>query len=499
MLVDLISGVIETLHPLSLAISIAVLLLAFVYFGYKDVPPGPIGLPYFGYLPFLRNTDCHLKLDSLKKKHGDIFSFSCTGRLYIHLGSFRTFREAFISKSENFTNRVSGYSLTRQLSSGGVAYMTGEPWKAVRIFLLKVLKERGANSIKTTIAGPLYDSIKSTVNELKAKMGEPVNLIELLTQKCATIMRLTLFSENGITEQEIKKINELVMAEIMIRRPLNLLMCGSFAKYFIFPFLPHYSEAMKSNKEMVKLIYDIINDHKATYDIDNPRDIIDEYFQERDKRRSKGDPLAEYFTDEVLVGTLKQFLGDGVLGVAYFTSFFVKNVMDFPEEKEKLYKEIIEVIGVDRQPIIEDKSKLTYFNSFILEAMRTADFLTVFPSLECTKETTLGGYRIPQGSILLMNFYSTHYDPEVYEEPRKFNPSRYVETEGKKKPELPLTFGIGKRFCLGEGFVMMQVFLLLAALIQNFHLTFPEGARKVTVEEFMSGNLLISAIPRDKS
>ncbi|GBN08665.1 Cytochrome P450 18a1 [Araneus ventricosus] len=501
MQVDLISGVMETLSPLSLAISLAILLLGFTYFALrnKDLPPGPIGLPYFGYLPFLSNADCHLKLDGLKRKHGGIFSFTCTGRLYIHLGSFREFREAFISKSENFTDRVSGYSLTRQFSSEGVAYMSGEPWKAVRKFLLQVLKDRGSNSIKTSIAGPLYDSIKSTVNDLKAKKGEPVNLIELLTQKCTTIMRLTLFAETGITEEQIKKINELVTAEIMSRTPLNLLMCGTFAKYFIFPFMPHYSKAVKSNKQMLKLIYEIIDEHKHSYDPENPRDIIDEYFKERDTRRSRGDPIAEYFTDKVLVGTLKQFLGDGVLGVAYFISYFVKYVMDFPEEKDKLYKEIVEVVGVDRQPIIEDKSKLTYFNAFILEAMRTADFFTVFPALECAKETTLGGYRIPKGAILLMNFYSTHYDPEVYEEPKKFHPSRYIQTEGKRKPELPLTFGIGKRFCLGEGFVMMQVFLLLATLIQNFHLTFPEGVKEVTVEEFMSGNLLICAIPRDKS
>ncbi|GBL94973.1 hypothetical protein AVEN_218533-1 [Araneus ventricosus] len=108
--------------------------------------------------------------------------------------------------------------------------MSGEPWKVVRKFFLQVLKERGSNSIKTSIAGPLYDSIKSTVNDLKAKKGEPVNLIELLTQKCTTIMRLTLFAETGATEEQIKRINELYAGEAMSMTPLNMLMCGTFAK-----------------------------------------------------------------------------------------------------------------------------------------------------------------------------------------------------------------------------------------------------------------------------
>ncbi|KAF8764657.1 Cytochrome P450 18a1 like protein [Argiope bruennichi] len=382
--------------------------------------------------------------------------------------------------------------------STSIAYLNGEPWKVVRKFFLQILKERGANSIKSSIAGPLYDSIKSTINDLKAKKGEPVNLIELLTEKCTTIMRLTLFGEVGVTDEQIKKFNELYAGEVMCMTPLNMLMCGTYAKYFIFPFMPHYSEAVKCNKQMEKLLHDILNEHKATYDAENPRDIIDEYFKEKDQRRSRGDSTAEYFTDEALVGSLMQFMGDGVLGVASFASLFVKNVLDSTEE-DKLYKEIVDVIGLDRQPTIEDKSKMTYFNAYILEAMRTSDFFNIFPTLECTKETTLGGYRIPKGAILLMNFYSTHYDPEVFEEPTKFNPSRYIQTEGKRRPELPLTFGIGKRSCLGEGFVMMQVFLLFATLLQNFHLRLPDGSKQITAEEFLTGNVLICAIPRDKS
>ncbi|GBM77236.1 hypothetical protein AVEN_231248-1 [Araneus ventricosus] len=118
---DLINAVMEALSPIPLAMSLTIMLLAFAYFAIRDsdVPPGPTGLPYFGYLPFMSNADCHLKLDALKKKHGDIFSFTCTGRLYVNLGSFRAFREALNSKSECFTDRVSGYSLIRHLFRGG--------------------------------------------------------------------------------------------------------------------------------------------------------------------------------------------------------------------------------------------------------------------------------------------------------------------------------------------------------------------------------------------
>ncbi|XP_035210620.1 cytochrome P450 2F5-like isoform X2 [Stegodyphus dumicola] len=92
-----------------------------------------------------------------------------------------------------------------------------------------------------------------------------------------------------------------------------------------------------------------------------------------------------------------------------------------------------------------------------------------------TKEVTIQGYRIPKGTIALMNMWSAHHDPEEYEEPYKFDPSRYIVKLGKKKPELPFTFGRGKRSCIGEAFTMMHVFLFLTNIVKNFRLSLPEG------------------------
>ncbi|GBM77227.1 Cytochrome P450 2J3 [Araneus ventricosus] len=501
MQLNTISDALSAVSPVSLAAALAALFLTVAYLALKSrgLPPGPVGLPYFGYWPFININDFHLKLDEMKKKYGDILSFTCTGRLYINLGSIKVTREALITKAECFGDRMSGYSFMGHIFKNGLIFLSGEPWKNVRKFFLVLLKERGTNSIKTSLAGPLYDSIKSTIGDLKAKKGEPVNLIELLTHKCNTILRLTLFGEVGATEEQIRKFNEMYAVQISALTLKNSLLNGTFAKYFIFPFMPKFSEALKCHNKMEKLLYGIINEHKTTYDAENPRDIIDEYFKERDKRRSRGDPTAEYFTDETLMSTLMQFMGDGVLSVSSFTCLLMKSLLMYPEEQEKLYKEVMEVVGPDRQPTIEDKSRLTYFNAYIQEAIRTADFFNFFPTQECIKETTLGGRRIPKGAVLLLNFYSSHHDPEVYEEPEKFNPSRFIQTGGKRKEDSPILFGLGKRSCLGEGYVLMQVFLIISTLIQNFQLSLPEGSTKISIEEFTTSNLLICAKPRDKN
>ncbi|GFU80177.1 cytochrome P450 2B11 [Trichonephila clavipes] len=447
----------STLPPAAITVALVVILITLIYIiSRKGVPPGPIGLPYLGIWPFMNNENMHLKLHKMKEKYGDVFSFTSTGRLYINLGSIKALREAHITKSECFGERLEDFSMLGYFFRDAVVFVRGEAWKAIH---------------------------------LKSRNGEPLNLIELLTDKCNAVMRLSLFGDVGISEEQIREINILFADEIACMTPMNVLLAGKVAKYIIFPLKPEYHKARRSHRKAEKILLDIINEHKATYDEGHARDIIDDYIKERNKRRSKGDPTAEYFTDVSLINSLIQFMGDGVLSVAAFTSAIIRVLIDYPEEQEKVYKEIVEVVGLERQPSMDDKSKLTYLNALILEGNRVSDMFPVFPSLECTKETTLNGYKIPKGAVTLMNFYSAHKDPEVFEDPLKFNPSRYIQTDGKRRPELPVTFGIGKRACLGEGYVMMQLFLFLATIIQNFSLTLPEGVTTSTHELFMTGKL----------
>ncbi|GBO25462.1 Cytochrome P450 2U1 [Araneus ventricosus] len=114
------------------------------------------------------------------------------------------------------------------------------------------------------------------------------------------------------------------------------------------------------------------------------------------------------------------------------------------------------------------------------------------------RETYLSGYRIPKGANTLVNFYCVHNDPELYEEPEKFNPSRFIQVDGKRREELPILFGVGKRACLGENITMTEVFLFLTTIVQNFHLTLAESSNS-SYSLFLNGKLFICAQPRNKN
>lgn len=68
----------------------------------RSLPPGPWGVPVFGYLPFLKG-DVHLRYGELAKKYGPMFSARLGTQLVVVLSDHRTIRDTF--RREEFTGR----------------------------------------------------------------------------------------------------------------------------------------------------------------------------------------------------------------------------------------------------------------------------------------------------------------------------------------------------------------------------------------------------------
>jgi cytochrome P450 len=70
-----------------------------------------------------------------------------------------------------------------------------------------------------------------------------------------------------------------------------------------------------------------------------------------------------------------------------------------------------------------------------------------------TRDTELGGQAIRSGDLMQMYFIAANRDPEVFEDPHRFNPWR--------KERKSLAFGSGVHKCLGNNLAKMEVRILL--------------------------------------
>lgn len=141
-----------------------------------------------------------------------------------------------------------------------------------------------------------------------------------------------------------------------------------------------------------------------------------------------------------------------------------------PKSEAKLLQELHSVLG-DRPPTVTDLNQLPYLQTVIKESMQL--YLPVWPlSREVVRECQIGGYRLPPGTLVYVSPWVMHRDSRFFEAPDQFRPERWADhLEQSSPPGAYLPFGDGPRVCIGQSFAMMEVKLLLARIVQTFHLT----------------------------
>jgi len=143
-----------------------------------------------------------------------------------------------------------------------------------------------------------------------------------------------------------------------------------------------------------------------------------------------------------------------------------------PEVREKLLQELnsIDVENCDPAQI----TKLPYLNAVCCETLRIYPVLFfTFPRL-VQAPMQLMGYNIPKGMVLSPCIYLVHHRPDIYPEPKRFKPERFLERQFSPYEYLP--FGGGNRRCIGMAFAMFEMKLVLAKVLSRYSLELAENS-----------------------
>lgn len=124
----------------------------------------------------------------------------------------------------------------------------------------------------------------------------------------------------------------------------------------------------------------------------------------------------------------------------------------------------------DEQPqgvvSLEQMSKMPYLDQIFNEIERLhppvgGGFRGVIKSFE------FKGYHVPAGWLAQYSILLTHRLPELYSDPDRFDPDRFQS--GKQKPFSLIGFGGGSRICIGLAFAKLEMKLVAAHLLRNYH------------------------------
>nr|WET52710.1 cytochrome P450 [Phaedon brassicae] len=440
------------------------------------LPPGPWGLPILGSLPFLKG-DLHLHYRDLTHKYGSMISTRLGSQLIVVLSDYKMIRDTF--RKEDFTGRPDT-EFTNILGGYGVINIAGKLWKDQRRFLHDGLRHFGMSylsSRKTQMESRIMTEVEEFLVVLKARVEEPVDLnpvfaVSISNVICDVIMSVR-FSHND--SRFIRFMN-------LIDEGFRLF--GSLEATLFIPllrYLPgHNSTRQKISKnrsEMARFFQETIDEHKETFDPSHMRDLLDTYLYEIQKADEEGNGH-HLFEGKDHDRQMQQIMGDlfsaGMETIKSSLQWAVLFMLHHPDKMRAVQEELDQVVGRQRLPKLEDMSYLPVTESTIYEVLRISSIVPMGTTHAPIRDVKLNGFHLPQNAQVVPLLHAVHMDPTLWTDPEKFNPSRFVNSEGKvTKPEYFLPFGVGRRMCLGEVLARMELFMFFSSFLHSFDISVP--------------------------
>jgi cytochrome P450 len=140
-----------------------------------------------------------------------------------------------------------------------------------------------------------------------------------------------------------------------------------------------------------------------------------------------------------------------------------------PEVEQRLREELDAVLR-GREPTAADAPKLLYTSAVLHEALRLYPPVWMLARIS-EKEDVLGGVKIPKHTLVFFLPYLLHRRPDLWPEPEKFDPSRWLPDAVRPKSRCAfIPFSSGPRKCIGDGFALLEGQLVLATLLQRARL-----------------------------
>ncbi len=145
-----------------------------------------------------------------------------------------------------------------------------------------------------------------------------------------------------------------------------------------------------------------------------------------------------------------------------------------PDVQLKIQTEIDSIVGHDRSVTMSDKSAMPYTSAAIIELQRLANILPFNLLHKTLADTQIFDKPIPANTLVLPQISAVMSDPTVFTDPMRYDPNRFLDSDKKDLRrninENFVAFGLGKRQCAGEELARMELFLILANLLQTYEL-----------------------------
>ncbi|XP_044511647.1 cytochrome P450 81Q32-like [Mangifera indica] len=438
----------------------------------KNLPPTPFPtLPIIGHL-YLLKKPLHRSLSKISARHGPILLLKFSSRRVLLVSSPSAAEECFTKNDIAFANRPDllagkymGYNYT---SLSWAPY--GNHWRNLRkISSHEILSTNRLQELSFV----RVDEIRSLIHMLYKNQNQIVDMKTVFFELTLNVIMRMVCGKSYYGEKvkgaESEEFREIVAETFRLGGASNLADFFPVLRWIGYGGTEKRLVALHEKRE--KFMQSLIEEHKTKMGSDEYKNKI----LDGQRRKSmievllclqESDP--GYYTDETIRSLMLVILIAGSDTSAGTMEWAMSLLLNNPEVLRMAQTEIDNQIGSDHLVDESDLAKLPYLRCIINETLRLYPAGPLLVPHQSSEECMVGGYRIPQSTMLLVNLWAIQHDPTIWEDPTQFRPERFEGFEGVRDGFKLMPFGAGRRRCPGEGLALRMVGLALGTLIQCF-------------------------------
>ncbi|TFK37020.1 cytochrome P450 [Crucibulum laeve] len=441
---------------------------------------GPKGIPLLGNLHQLPLVNSYKKFYEWKQQYGPIVYFHTLGRQFIILNEIKPALDLFEKRSAIYNTRpplIMAGELVGKTRTSIVFAKAGKLLKECRRIAHSWMNKQAIQEIWPALNN-------ASVLFLKSMLDDPERSSHHIRTHTGTILLRLLYGIHCLPEDDphIARAEHVCDLTAKAMQP-GRWMCDIFPSLIHLPsWLPGVSfkrwaaQARISTNNLISEPYanvlkDVLNGTAEKSWLAG--DIVDE----------SGQPAAGENAEYLMV-TAGSLYAAGIDTTVSATRTFFLMMLHHPEIQAKAQEEVDRVVGSHRIPNMADIDSLPYLRCVFKEVLRVTAVAPLLPhSLE--RDDVYNGYLIPKNTCVMVNVWAIFNDPENYPSPELFKPERFDSSLGPVTQFDPenLSFGLGRRSCVGIQFAQAWILLNMAQVLHVFDIQ-PIDGKKIPTPEY---------------
>ncbi|MGM9425030.1 cytochrome P450 [Hydrogenophaga sp. MI9] len=425
-------------------------------------PPGPPDR-WWG-LPLLREMQRdYLAFEArMHREHGEL----CTLRLGYerawNLMSPELVREALVGEHAHLVRWERGIEVFSQVLGQSVLVSEGETWQRQRRMLMPAFTPRRVAGYATLMAQAAQRVLDRQLPPGAAQAT--VAMDELWSEATMDVILQVLFSHPAEGDARRAAEANRTLGETGFR---EMFMPMTLPDWLPLPGKRAKRAALRTLRSLIRRHIDARQ--AGTAPAGEVQDLLGMLLSLRDEDSGAALTPQEVF-DQCMV-TFQAGHDTTTSGLLWWSWLMASH----PEAAQRAAGEVDAVLG-GATPTADDVARLPWLQATLKEALRLYPPAPALMSRRTTAPVTLGGWTVPRGNILRITPRTLHRDEQLFPQPERFLPERFLDGA----PPIPkgawMPFGVGPRVCIGQHFALLEMALLGALLLQRYGLSVPPGA-----------------------